>query len=192
MTQQVIVLEINEMPLKIFRHFQQLRPGSHLDELMKSSLVIETKVEDVDPTFLYPSQTWASLNTGAPYSSHKIHWYNDPKPNEYPLYWKTLANQGFSVGVVNSLHSSPAEAYAASNENYKFVIPDSFAPDSYTKPGLRTFSKTESKSRFEQFSGGDNPGAGSGSGADGHKLAALRHSNAHHGRGCGAGLQDPT
>jgi hypothetical protein len=135
MTQKLIVLEINEMPLRIFRQFQKMRPGSHLDQLMQSSQVIETLAQDVDQSFLYPSQSWASLNTGAPYTAHKIHWYNDPKPDQYPLYWKTLANQGFSIGMVSSLHSSPAETYAARNENYKFVIPDCFAPDSYTKPG---------------------------------------------------------
>ena len=135
MTQKLIILELNEVPLKVFRQFQKLRPGSHVDQLMKSSQVIETLAQDVDQSFLYPSQSWASLNTGAPYSAHNIHWYNDPKPEQYPLYWKTLANQGFSIGIVNTLHSSPAEPYAAGNENFKFVIPDCFAPDSYTKPG---------------------------------------------------------
>ncbi len=134
MTKKMIIFEINEMPLKIFRQFQKLRPGSHVDELLKSSQVIETLAQDVERSFLYPSQSWASLNTGSPYSAHQIHWYNDPKPDEYPLYWKTLANHGFSIGIVGSLHSSPAEAYASSNKNYKFVIPDCFAPDSYTKP----------------------------------------------------------
>ncbi len=134
MKQKLIVLEINEIPLKIFRQFQKMRPGSHLDQLMQSSQVIETLAQDVEQSFLYPSQSWASLNTGAPYPAHKIHWYNDPKPEQYPLYWKMLANQGFSIGMVSSLHSSPAESFAAQNENYKFVIPDCFAPDSYTKP----------------------------------------------------------
>ena len=107
--QKLIVLEINEMPLRVFRQFQKMRPGSHLDELLKSSQVIETLAQDVDQAVLYPAQTWASLNTGASYSAHNIHWYNDPKPAECPLYWKTLAENGFSIGIVNSLHSSPAE-----------------------------------------------------------------------------------
>jgi len=80
MAQKLIIIEINEMPLRIFRQFQKLRPGSHVDELLKSSQVIETLAQDVEQSFLYPSQSWASLNTGAPYSAHKIHWYNDPKP----------------------------------------------------------------------------------------------------------------
>ncbi len=134
MAQKVIVLEINEVPLRLFGHFQSMRPGSHIDRLMNSAKVIETLAQDVDESFLYPSQTWASLNTGASYEQHQIHWYNDPKPAQYPLYWKTLANAGVTVGAVNTLHSSPAAAYAEGNEQYKFLIPDCFAPDSYTKP----------------------------------------------------------
>jgi len=134
MAQKVFVLEVNEVPLRVFRQFAALRPGSHIDQMMESSQVMETLAQDVDETFLYPSQTWASLNTGAPYGNHKIHWYNDPKPEEYPLYWKTAAEKGVSVGTVCTLHSSPAETYAASNDNFKFVIPDCFAADSYTKP----------------------------------------------------------
>lgn len=134
MAQPVVILEVNEIPLRVFRKFAELRPGSWLDRLMKSGLVLETLAQDVDETFLYPSQTWASLNTGAPYEAHRIHWYNDPKPAGYPLYWKTIADKGFKVGVVGTLHSSPAAAFAESNENVKFVIPDCFAPDTYTKP----------------------------------------------------------
>jgi len=135
MPQDVIVVEINEMPLRIFRHFQQLRPASHLDRLLQDSQVIETLALDVEQSKLYPSLTWASLNTGAPYEAHQIHWYNDPKPEQYPLFWKTLASNGRTVGAVATLHSSPAAPYAENNSNFKFVIPDCFASDSYTKPG---------------------------------------------------------
>ena len=132
--QKIIIFEINETPLRIFRHFQKLKPGSHVDKLLQSSQVIETQALDVDQSFLYPSQTWASLNTGAPYSLHHIHWYGDPKPDDYPLFWKTVAENGHSVGTVNTLHSSPARTFAETNDNYKFVLPDCFAADSYTKP----------------------------------------------------------
>jgi len=134
MPQKTIVFEINEVPLRIFRHFRKLSPGSNLDRLMGKSQVIETMALDVEESFLYPSQTWASLNTGAPYAKHQIHWYNDPKPREYPLYWKEIARAGYGVGAVNTLHSSPAAEYAAKDRNYKFMIPDCFAVDSFTKP----------------------------------------------------------
>ncbi len=134
MPRQMMVLEVNEVPLRIFRHFQKLRPQSHLDQLLRQSTVIETLAQDVDESFLYPSQTWASLNTGAPYATHQIHWYNDPKPAECPMYWRILADHGIRIGAVNTLHSSPAESFAESNRNIRFLIPDCFAEDTYTKP----------------------------------------------------------
>lgn len=127
MAQQVVVLEVNEVPLRVYRQFAALRPGSNLERLLGSSQVIETLAQDVEQSFLY--------HTGSTYREHQIHWYNDPKPAAYPLYWKSLAQNGFTVGTVGTLHSSPSEPYAAANDNFKFVIPDCFAPDTYTKPG---------------------------------------------------------
>ncbi len=133
MIQKITVIETNEIPLRVFKHYQSIKPNSTISYLLDNSLVLETLAQDVDESFLYPSQTWASFNTGSPYDLHKIHWYNDPKPKEFPLYWRILANNGLNIGLVNTLHSSPAKSYADS-DNYKFVIPDCFAIDSYTKP----------------------------------------------------------
>lgn len=135
MHQKAIVIEMNEVPLKVLRHFKKLRPHSNISLLLQKSLVLETEAKDVTEDFLYPSQTWGSLNTGAAYDLHKIHWYNDPKPDCYPLYWKTIADNGFDVGTINTLHSSPANNYI-DRENYKFVIPDCFASNNITKPQL--------------------------------------------------------
>ena len=133
MNRKAIVIEVNEVPLRIFRHYQKLKPNSNIANLLERSLVLETKVKDVEASVLYPSQTWGSLNTGVEYDLHKIHWYNDPKPDIYPLYWKTLAENNLSVGLVSTLHSSPADSYI-NDENYKFVIPDCFASNNVTKP----------------------------------------------------------
>lgn len=135
MNQKAVVIEVNEVPLRIFQHYQKLKPNSNIAALLEQSLVLETKVEDVEPSFLYPSQTWGSLNTGVKYDSHKIHWYNDPKPDTYPLYWKTIAQSDLTVGLVGTLHSSPADTYI-NRDNYKFVIPDCFASNNVTKPAL--------------------------------------------------------
>ncbi|QSV71533.1 MAG: hypothetical protein HEQ20_13210 [Aphanizomenon flos-aquae KM1D3_PB] len=133
MNQKIIVFEANEIPLRVFKHYQSIKPNSSISSLLDNSLVLETLAKDVDEPFLYPSQTWASFNTGSPYELHKIHWYNDPKSPDTPLYWKLLAENGFSIGLVNTLHSSPTSSYA-NNDNYKFLIPDCFAVDSFTKP----------------------------------------------------------
>ena len=130
---KAIVIEMNEVPLKVLNHYQRLKPNSHIAQLLSDSLVLKTEAKDVAEDFLYPSQTWGSLNTGTAYETHKIHWYNDPKPDGYPLYWKTAAEEGLKVGLINTLHSSPADSYIDDN-NYQFVIPDCFASNNLTKP----------------------------------------------------------
>ncbi len=60
-------------------------------------------MQDVEESFLYPSQRWASCNTGVSYDLHKIHWYSDPKPKEYPLYWKILAESSYKIDLVGRL-----------------------------------------------------------------------------------------
>lgn len=135
MNQKAVVIEINEIPLKLLNHYRQLKPKSKISFLLDNSLVMETNAQDVEESFLYPSQTWGSLNTGAAYDDHQIHWYNDPKPDDYPLYWKQIADSGLKVGIINTLHSSPANSYIE-DSNYKFVIPDCFASNNITKPEI--------------------------------------------------------
>lgn len=135
MNQKAIVIEVNEVPLRIFKHYQKLNPASNIAHILNKSLVLQTEVRDVEESFLYPSQTWASLNTGVAFDQHQIHWYNDSKPDSYPLYWKTIADQGYNVGIINTLHSSPADSYI-DNQNYDFVIPDCFASNNLTKPKI--------------------------------------------------------
>jgi len=132
---KVIVLEINEVPLKIYRNYAKLKPKSAIAKLLSNSLNLETRAEDVEFLDLYPALTWASFNTGASFNQHKIAWYNDPKPDEYPLYWKYLASNGISTGLLNTLHTSPSTELI-NNEQIKFLIPDCFGEDgsSETKP----------------------------------------------------------
>ena len=135
MNKKAIVIEINEVPLKLLKHYKEVKPKSHIAFLLDNSLVLETEAKDVEEEFLYPSQTWGSINTGVRYEDHQIHWYNDPKPDTYPLYWKQIAEAGLDVGLINTLHSSPADTYIEKS-NYKFVIPDCFASNNITKPEI--------------------------------------------------------
>ena len=130
---KLVVVEANEVPLKVFREFADRNPSSNIAKLLADSSVITTEADDVPIEFLYPSQTWASFNTGVSYSKHRVKWYNDPKPAEYPLYYKILADNGRSVGLVNSLHTSPSEESMA-NSQIKFLIPDIYAKNSLVKP----------------------------------------------------------
>lgn len=130
---KVIVLEANEIPLKLFRYYAERKPHSAIATLLEQAMVLATEASDVHPRSLYPSQSWASLNTGVPYDLHNIHWYHDPKPASYPFYWRLLADHGHRVGLVSTLHTSPAKQHIDS-QNIKFLIPDCFAEDVQTKP----------------------------------------------------------
>ena len=121
--------------------FAAAAPSSHIARLLRESRVITTEASDVPPNFLYPSQTYASLNTGVPYDRHRIHWYNDPKPADYPLYWRILARRGYRVGLVNSLHTAPLDDLV-NDDHIAFLIPEVFAATSVTKPAAyRSFQQ---------------------------------------------------
>lgn len=138
---KLVVVEANEVPLKVFRWFADQNPSSNMAKILAVSSVITTEADDVPIESLYPAQTWASFNTGVSYSKHKINWYNDPKPAEYPLYYKILADNGRSVGLVNSLHTALSEESMA-NSQIKFLIPDIYTKDSLVKPlKYRAFQK---------------------------------------------------
>jgi hypothetical protein len=130
---KLVVLEVKEVPLRVLRKYAELKPTSHISALLQDSLVLTSEARDVPEAKLYPSQTWASQNTGTAYGKHQIYFYNDPKPDSYPMYWRIAAERGQTVGLVNTLHSSPAHR-DYERANYLFVIPDCFAADSYTKP----------------------------------------------------------
>lgn len=132
-TQKLLVLEANEVPLRVFRHYAGQNPASAVARCLAEGMVAETVADDVAPGFLYPSQTWASLNTGAAYDDHRIHWYNDSKPDAYPMYWRRLADAGRSVGLVSSLHAAPMASF--DHPQIRFLVPDCFAEDSQVKPG---------------------------------------------------------
>ena len=130
---QLVVVEANEVPLRIIRDLAPSGRMPFLAGLLEQGTLVETEVTEDLPRDLYPSQTWASLNTGVPWSVHGVYWYGDPKPVEHPLYWQIAARSGRSVGLVNTLHSSPLATQCADGD-YRFVIPDCFAGDESTLP----------------------------------------------------------
>ena len=62
MIQKVTVFETNEIPLRAFKYYQSIKYKSSISYLLNNSLVLESIANDVDESFLYPSQTWASFN----------------------------------------------------------------------------------------------------------------------------------
>lgn len=149
MKQKIIVLEVNEVPLRVFREFARLKPSSSIAQILDQETVVETWAGDVTEEDLYPSQTWASLNTGRTYQEHRIRWYNDVKQFD-DFFWHRLARQGASTMLVGTLHSSPLEDYVEEG-NYKLVVPDCFAPTTSTRP-----EKFEPFQRFNLAVTGEN------------------------------------
>jgi hypothetical protein len=130
---RVVVIEVNELPLRLARWYADAHPRSTLSRLLEDSSVLETEVREVTGRELYPSQTWASMNTGMGFRDHGVYWYGDPKPADYPLYWQLAARAGRRVGVVGTLHSSPL-AQQCAEPGMVFAIPDCFAAGSATLP----------------------------------------------------------
>ncbi|MEE9416636.1 MAG: hypothetical protein V3V01_15235 [Acidimicrobiales bacterium] len=149
---RLIVLEVNEVPLFIFRWYAQRKPQSAIASLLADGAVGETRnTDDLEGRELYPSQTWATLAMGVPLPQHKVFRYADPKPSDTPLYWE-IASKESTVGVVGSLHSSPLKSQAEL-PGLEFCVPDTFAAEPATRPASLTalqrfsLSMTSSNSR---------------------------------------------
>ncbi len=138
MAGRAVVVEVNEIPLRVIDGAVRRGRAPFFKSLKDSQHLTETVITESLDRELYPSQTWASVGTGVPYSQHGIWWYNDPKPVEYPFYWQRVAASR-SVGLVNVLHSSPVATQCGAGD-YRFVIPDCFASEPTTVPN-----------RFEAF-----------------------------------------
>jgi hypothetical protein len=129
---RVVVLETNEIPLAIYRWYADRRPDSAIAEVLGEHAGQTRLAEDLGDKYLYPSQSWASVSTGVPFQKHGIFWYADPKPAEFPLYWKQ-AVETRSVGVVGSLHASPMDDIK-NLPGLKFCVPEVFSSGTETLP----------------------------------------------------------
>lgn len=130
---RLVVIEANEVPRRVLVDHIRREPGSTLAHLVGIGALSDTESTERLERSLYPSQTWYSMNSGTPWEQHRVFWYGDPKPVEHPLYWQVAARAGRSVGLVNTLHSSPL-AQRCTDGDYRFVIPDCFAGDPATHP----------------------------------------------------------
>lgn len=130
---KLVVIEVNELPDRVVTEAVRRGRAPNLERLLHEGVRSETIVTEDVGKYLYPSQTWASMNTGVSYAEHGVYWYGDPKPAEYPLYWQEAARRGRSVGVVGTLHSSPF-AQQCADDGIVFAIPDCFAETSETRP----------------------------------------------------------
>lgn len=142
---RTLVVELNEVPLRVLRFAADRNKLSSVQRLLHEGVVAETELREQLPREPYPSQSWASMNMGVPYNDHQVWWYGEEKPLEYPLYWQAAANEGRTVGLVGSLHTSPLRRQA-SGAAYQFVLPDAFAESDEATPvqleGVQRFVRT--------------------------------------------------
>ena len=141
MVKNIINLEINEVSSTLISDFINKNKNGNLAKLLnKDNLKIyTTQALDIEKNKLYPSQTWASFNTGKEYNKHKCYWYSDHLNSE-ELIWNKLVHKNTSVGVLGSLHSSKFPLDLLKNKNYKFYLPDCF----FVKfTSVRSFMKIE-------------------------------------------------
>lgn len=129
---KLIIFEVSEVPKKVFESYAAFRPNSYIGRKMLSGSYFETRANDLDEDLLYPSQAWASLNTGKSFAEHKIKWFSDPKRFE-DFFWYQAMRAGLNVALVGTPHTSPARAIEGI-DNFKVFIPDFFAEDEYASP----------------------------------------------------------
>ena len=79
MKRKIINLEINEVSPDLLDKYIEKNQNSNFAKLKKNNKleIFKTKALDIEKEKLYPSQTWASFNTGKPYSEHNCYWYSD-------------------------------------------------------------------------------------------------------------------
>lgn len=128
---RAVVIEINEIPLRVLEWFASSNPNSTIARLLATAAVGSTVISDDPPRGLYPSQSWATLSTGLPFAKHEVYWYGDPKPADFPLYWQAIAEYR-SVGVFGALHSSPMGNFT--EPGYRFFVPDVFSENADVIP----------------------------------------------------------
>lgn len=120
-----IFLELNEVPIRVVRHFAERHPNSAFGRILEVGRRWDTLTPDTG--HLSPWITWPTLHRGVPGSKHGIRALGQPVDEvdrKYPPVWSILAGAGRSVGMFGSLHSYPLPPDA---DRYAFYLPDTFA-----------------------------------------------------------------
>tara|TARA_S200000501_G_scaffold377219_1_gene434756 strand:+ start:3852 stop:5297 length:1446 start_codon:yes stop_codon:yes gene_type:complete len=134
---KIINLEINEISPQLLLQYinNKKNKNSYITKLFNKNIlkIYKTKALDISKKKLYPSQTWASFYTGKPYSEHRCYWYSDPI-DKRDLIWNKLVESNYSVGIINSVHSSKIPKDLFDNKKFRFYLPDCFGDKNITKP----------------------------------------------------------
>jgi hypothetical protein len=129
----VIVLEANEIPLRVFDHYCGRRPASALARIMERARQYRTHTED-KTRFIMPWITWPSFHRGVHDEVHRIFKFGQWEAEtdaRYPPLWALLARSGIRTGVFSSMQSSPLPH---DSKEYAFYFPDMFSTSTATEP----------------------------------------------------------
>lgn len=129
---KLIILEINEVPHRIYDLYKKQNPKSPLTQLLKKSRTYTTI--STDQGELHPWSTWPTLYRGV---DNTIHHIKDIGENlsaineKYPSVWEMLIENKISTGIFSSLHTYPLPP---DFNKYDFLVPDPFAIGSAAHP----------------------------------------------------------
>ena len=122
---KLILLEINEIPVRVYDYYVTKYPESNLARLIASSSKFETV--STDQGELHPWSTWPTLHRGVDNTEHHIKDLGEDLAAmdlKFPPVWQLLTKNGIRSGVFSSLHTYPIPADLT---GYDFVVPDPFA-----------------------------------------------------------------
>ncbi len=135
---KIIIYELNEVPRRILDLYIQKNPRSAFAEIAREGIILNTLTKDNGE--LHPWSTWPTVHRGVNNFIHNIRFINqDLTPSkQYMPIWEILAKNEIDVGIFGSLQSFPP----LDGKNYKFYIPDTFAPSPEAYPkDLSDFQK---------------------------------------------------
>jgi hypothetical protein len=127
-----VLFELNEVPLRVVRHFADRNPGSSFAKVLDKGRHWTTVTPDQG--HLSPWITWPTLHRGVSSAEHGIGALGQDvsaTDRKFPPVWKILANEGRRVGMFGSLHSYPPPEDL---DAYDFYVPDTFAAGPEAKP----------------------------------------------------------
>ncbi len=129
---KLLILEINEVPFKVYDDFISRHPESTLAQVLNQSAQYETISSDQGE--LHPWSTWPTLYRGVDNTRHEIKDIGEDltkRDAAFPPVWHLLTKENIKSGVFASLHTHPLPTDLS---NYDFLVPDPFANGDDTLP----------------------------------------------------------
>ena len=127
---KILIYELNEVPRRLFDLYVRENPNSSFAFITEKGYLLNSLTKDDGE--LHPWSTWPTVHRGVNNQLHKIRFLNQDLrgSNHYKPIWEMLTENNIDVGVFGSLQSYPP----ISGANYKFYLPDTFAPSPEAYP----------------------------------------------------------